>query len=464
MPTNTSVINEGLSLAKTRWSPYIKAVVEGYKKNNKGRSINPNVLSTTAIMLENTDTMIKRMDETTKVVNLGNFIDYGFGIITALMPSLVANEIVSVQPLKGRTGEVFYLDFRYGDNKGGITKGSSMISPFTGAGTDTTYTSENIQGEKIFSGNGTATSFTPSLSYLPIRPTTVSITGENKTIVDDGAGILKEGTTPVGTINYTTGAISITFSVAPANAADYIAAYGFSFSNQDVNASIPSVDIELGSMTITTVSRKLRARWLFDAAYELQQTHGVDADVELSAAMTSEVRHEIDGEIMNDLLAGALAGGQLFQWNKTTNLAIPYIDYKDTFVDLLIKMSNAIFQDTKRAEGNFVVAGINVCSIIESLGGRFVPDTAGPKAGPHFIGVLDGRWRVYKNPYYEADKFLVGYKGDSYLEGGYVYAPYLPVYCTPTIALDDFVNRKGVATRYGKKMLNAHFYAAGAIV
>ena len=111
-----------------------------------------------------------------------------------------------------------------------------------------------------------------------------------------------------------------------------------------------------------------------------------------------------------------------------------------------------------------MVAGINVASLIESIGdGRFVASADALKPGPHVIGTLDGRWKIIKNPYYEVDSFVVGYKGSSYLEGGYVYAPFLPLYTTPTVMLDDFVNRKGVRTIYGKKMLNSHFYAKGKI-
>lgn len=469
MKNNNLIINEGLELASSKWKRYTDAIVEGYKHNNKGRVPDSNILATTAIMLENTQKMIRKMDETTRVVNLGNFIDYGFGIITAVMPSLVANEIVSVQPLKARTGEIFFLDFKYGSNKGAINAGSSMISPLTGASNDTTYSSEEVSGEEFATSGIEANpvAITGNLSYLPVRPGTVSISDGTHTYIDDGDGNLglKSGTNAdfvSGRVEYTTGHVTINLSKVDAET-NFIASYNFDFANQNVNSSIPEVDIALSSATITTVGRKLRARWLFDAAFELQQTHGVDADAELSTAMASEIRHEIDGEIMSDLYNSASAGNVQFSWSKTAPQGVPFIDYKDTFVDLLITMSNAIFADTKRAEGNFIIAGINVCSIIESLGGRFVPEVNGLKAGPHIIGTLDGRWKVIKNPFYGADQFLVGYKGQSYLEGGYVYAPYLPVYTTPTVMLDDFVNRKGVATRYGKKIINPKFYAKGVI-
>lgn len=470
MTQGNSLFNEGRILADTKWKKYTKAITEGYKRTHGGKAPANNILSTTALMLENTDKMIRRMDETTKVVNIGNFVDYGFGIVTAVMPALVANEIVSVQPLKARTGEIFYLEYKRGTQKGALEKGSTFISPFTGTSDDTTYSSETVQGETLgeLATTSDAASVETSLSYIPVKKGTVLIKDALVNYVDDGNGaiVLAAGSANAdftgGTINYETGAVVLNFAKVQ-QTANFIADYEFDFRSQGIDARIPEVDLQLSSTSITSTTRKLRARWLFDAAYELQNVHGVDAEQELSTALAAEIRHEIDGEIMNDILVQAAAGNIEFTWSKTTQPNVAFVDYKDTFVDLLIKMSNAIFYDTHRAEGNFVVAGINVSSLIESLGARFVPNKGGLKAGPHVIGTLDGRWTIVKNPFYPPDSFVVGYKGQSYLEGGYVYAPYIPLYTTPAVMLDDFVSRRGVMTSYGKKMLNPHFYARGVI-
>lgn len=465
---NSAILTEGLSLAEGRWKDHTNAIVEGYRKSHNGSTPDANILSTTAIMLENTHREMQRLDEATKVVNLGNFVDYGLGIVTAVMPALCAHEIVSVQPLKARTGEIFYFNFKYGTNKGNIKAGDTMFSAINGPNADTNYSAEKVSGEEFFAANaGGVTKVEGSLSYLPVTKGTVEISDGVSFYYDDGKGNLttSDGTSKFteGTINYDTGKVTMDFADATTNS--FIANYASDSYNfvGDTNA-VPEVDIELTSTTITTTTRKLRARWLFDASFELQQTHGIEAEEELSIALAAEVKHEIDGEIMNDLLRVASAGSTEFQWDKTAPYGVSYVDYKDTFVDKLIEMSNAIFADTKRAEGNFIVAGISVCSILESLGGRFVPEKNGVKAGPHIIGTLDGRWKVIKNPFYPNDQFIVGYKGQSYLEGGYVYAPYLPLFTTPTVMLDDFVNRKGVITRYGKKVINPKFYAKGKIV
>lgn len=461
------IIDEGMQLANGKWSKYINGLSEGYKMKHNGQIPPANILATTAIMLENTQKMIRKMDETTRVVNLGNFVDYGFGIITAVMPALVANEIVSVQPLKARTGEIFYLDFLYGNNKGKIKAGDTMLSPFTGMSGDGSYSSENVNGEDLGTLAANSTSATFNLSYYPVTPGTVILSAGDFDLTDKGDGTLEVSSGTVvlksSQINYQTGAIQIEFTTGPAAEVAVAAGYSFQFGNMDVHGRIPSVDIDLKSTTISTVTRSLAARWLFDAQYELQQTHGIAAEEEISTAMASEVRHGIDREIMNDLLVQALAGSQQFTWTKTAPTGVAYSDHKDSFVDMLITMSNAIFTDTKRAEGNFVIAGMTASSIIESLGTRFVPVTDGVKAGPHVVGTLDGRWKIIKDPFYPENEFVVGYKGDSYLEGGYVYAPYLPLFTTPAVMLEDFVSRKGVRTIYGKKILNPRFYAKGRI-
>ena len=466
MEQNT-VLSEGKMLAEGKWSKYITGLTEGYKRKHNGMEPSPNILATTAMMLENTQQMITKMDETTKVVNLGNFVDYGFGVITAVMPALVANEVVSVQPLKARTGEVFFLDFKYGSNKGAIRKGQSMISPLTGANTDTTYTGQEVVSEEVGTLGAADTEMTFNLSYIPVTPGTVTISAGSFDLGDDGKGgiTVTNGavTLSAGKIDYATGEVKFTLGAAAGADATLSAGYSFSYGNMDVGGNIPQADIDLTSTTISTVTRSLAARWLFDAAYELQSVHGINAEEEIATAMAAEVRHEIDGEILNDLYVQAKAGNMEFTWSKTAPTGVAYVDYKDTFIDTIIQMSNAIFSDTKRAEGNFIIAGINVSSIIESMPGRFVPSADSVKAGPHVIGTLDGRWKVIKNPFYGADNFVVGYKGTSYLEGGYIYAPFLPLFTTPAVMLDDFVNRKGVRTIYGKKMLNPHFYAKGHI-
>lgn len=457
-----SIIERGLVLAESaRWKDHITALREGYKARY-GVSVPENVVSTTAILLENTREYIERMDETTRVVNMGNFVDYGFDVITAVIPNLIAQEIVSVQPLNAKHGAIFYLNYLYGSNKGQIKAGDVYNSPFEGVKGNFNYTGELVDGESIGIGDGTRTNFSTTLAYTPVRPGTIAVTAGGVTGLDNGQGTIS-GTGISGTIDYATGAINVTFTAAPA--ADVVVSTAYNYDMDLSEVGVPQVDLDLKSISIEAFPRKIRARWLLDAAFELQKTKGIDAESELVVALSSEIKHEIDGELLNEIYK--LAGLTGFTWDaKNPGGGLNYDDWKRTFIDVITEMSNNIFKSTKRVGANFIVAGVNVCSIIESMPTSLfqpAPLSQGQINGPHFIGTLQNKYRVYKNPFFGDNNFLLGYKGNSYLDAGYVYAPYLPLYATPTTVLDDFVFRKGLATSYGKLMLNNKLYAKGSV-
>lgn len=455
-----SVIMRGLDLAESkRWKPYTSAICEGYKEKNK-TSIPDNILATTATLLENTYQYAARMDETTRAVNLGTFVDYGFDVISATVPNLIANEIVSVQPMNAKHGAIFYLRYLYGNDKGAIAKGTDMNSPFTGVNGQFNFSNDIIDGESVGTGDASTKTFSTTLGYTPVRPKSIMITAGTVLAADNGEGAIS-GTGVTGTIDYATGAISLTFTDAPALDAAVSCEYRYDMDQTTVGFS--QVDLDLASVSLEAFPRKLRARWLLDAGFELQKMKGIDAESELVTAMSNEIKFEIDGELLKDLYAKAAWTG--YTWDcKNPKSSLSYQEYKRTIIDLFTEMSNKIFTGTKRVGANFIVAGVNVCNIIETLE-EFKADNLGVKQinGPHKIGVLSNKWTVYKNPFYGDDNFVLGYKGSSWLDAGYVYAPYMPLYATPTQVLDDFIFRKGLATSYGSIMLNNKLYAKGSI-
>ena len=467
-----SVIMQGLTLAESaRWRDYSSAIREGYKSKHK-KSIPENILATTATLLENTFQWANRMDETTRSVNLGSFVDYGFDVISATVPNLIAHDILSVQPMNAKHGAIFYLQYLYGSNKGTIQQGQVMNNPFTGQDAAFNFSNDVIDGETIGTGDGSKTTFTTNLGFTPVRPGTAMIyvngvleakvvTSENGVDTFGGASGLGGGST-TGTVNLATGAITFTANTAPASGAKVTVQYRYDMDQTEVGFS--QVDLDLQSVSLEAFPRKLRARWLLDAAFELQKMKGIDAESELVVALSSEIKHEIDGELMAELYKQAGLTGYNWSAQLPAGAAISYLEYKNTIIDMFTQMSNDIFSATRRVGANFIVAGTNVCNIIETLP-DFEAEFLGTKVinGPHFVGTLCKRWKVYKNPYYGANNFVMGYKGDSYLDAGYVYAPYMPLYATPTHVEDDFIFRKGLATSYGQVMLNDKLYAKGSI-
>jgi hypothetical protein len=251
--------------------------------------------------------------------------------------------------------------------------------------------------------------------------------------------------------------------------------------------AIPEIDIKIESIAVTAVTRKLRAKWSPELAQDLNAYHSLDAEVELTQILSEQVALELDREILNDLLTQA--NGASFYWsrmpgkflNKETGAEVKRSDtlaagpafhgnvreWYETLIETIIDVANTIHRKTLRGSANFIVTSPDVCTILESsvlYTSAYNIDGEGQVSAPFTMGAqkagaLSNRFTVYKDPYFPRNKILVGYKGGSYLETGYVYAPYVPLIITPTIfAPEDFTPRKGVMTRYGKKMVRSDFY------
>ena len=252
-------------------------------------------------------------------------------------------------------------------------------------------------------------------------------------------------------------------------------------------AAIPEIDIKIESIPVTAQTRKLRARWSPELAQDLNAYHSMDAEVELTQILSEQIALEIDREILSDLLNGAQ--GANFFWsrspgkfvNKRTGAAVARTstlqpgpaftgtvrEWYETLTETVIDVANEIHRKTLRGSANFIVVSPDVATVLEAsvlYRPSYSIDGDGQVGAPFTMGAekmgtLSNRFTVYKDPYFPRNKILVGYKGGSYLETGFVYAPYVPLIVTPTIFQpEDFTPRKGVMTRYGKKMVRADFY------
>jgi len=257
--------------------------------------------------------------------------------------------------------------------------------------------------------------------------------------------------------------------------------------------SIPDIDIKIETISITATTRKLRARWTPELAQDLNAYHSTDAEVELTSILSEQVALEIDREILHELLTQA--NGANLYWSrapgkfvdKETGKPIRLAnslsvgpaftgtvqDWYQTLVETIVDVANTIHRKTLRGAANFVVTGPDVCTILESsvlYKPKYTIDGEGQVGNPmtigaEAIGTVSNRFTVYKDPYFPRNRILVGFKGGSYLETGFVYAPYVPLIVTPTIyAPEDFTPRKGVMTRYGKKMVRSDYYGTVTIL
>ena len=238
---------------------------------------------------------------------------------------------------------------------------------------------------------------------------------------------------------------------------------------------IPEVDLELKSEPIVAKTRKLKAVWTPELAQDLNAYHSIDAEAELTSMLSEYISLEIDLEILDMLKTNALTTeywsatiGEEFDaaagtWSApSVGVAYQKNTWFQTLGVKLNKVSNKIHQLTLRGGANFVVASPDVCTILESIPGFTVnadKDAMQFAAGVTAVGSMSNRYQVYKNPYMTSNEILLGFKGSNFLESGAVYAPYVPLIMTPLVYdPQNFTPRRGVMTRYAKKIVRPEFY------
>ena len=264
--------------------------------------------------------------------------------------------------------------------------------------------------------------------------------------------------------------VTVKHSVVPA---DY--ARG-DFEDTDGSASnldIPEVDLELKSEAIVAKTRKLKAVWTPELAQDLNAYHSIDAEAELTAMLSDYISLEIDLEILDMLKSNALTTeywsatiGEEYNgssWSAgSSSVAYQKNTWFQTLGTKLNKVSNKIHQLTLRGGANFVVASPDVCTILESIPAFSISadkDASSFAAGVTNVGSLSNRYTVYKNPYMTSNEILLGFRGSNFLETGAVYAPYVPLIMTPLVYdPNNFTPRRGVMTRYAKKMVRPEYY------
>lgn len=443
---------EGEAMVK-KHSRLISAVDRALKENaNYGRGLDQYRKITLAQLLENTNNAYeyyKKLNEAqgVQVTDIAGKNDY-LNLVTAVMPTLVAEDIVSVQPLKQKAGVVYYLKTTYGDTKGRITKGDT-ISEINRVWPDDTdaaveYSSEDITDEAVVYDSG---SFT--LSWTPIVPGSVKVTVSGSEVTDDG-----EGNIGSGTIDYSTGVVS---GVQPDT--DTGVSYKLDLLTSPVE-NVPSITTKVTDLTLTARPRKLKTVFGLDAAFDLMATQNVDLQSILQENTTNEIRSEIDAEILRDL--GNNGSNLNISWNLPVPFGISKVEHYDGFYNTVVEGANKIYNKTRRVTGNILITGELAANVIETHR-LFKAAASLNEAGPHIMGTLGNRFLVVKNPYYARDKFTLCYKGDIPFDCNYVYAPYMPITATQFIMGADFSGSRGYATSYAKKLIASDFFCNGTI-
>lgn len=371
--------------------------------------------------------------------------------------------------------------------------GSIEVADWKDVGYISELSASVVAGE-ILKVNIPATAFVPGADFEAVRSFSVTGTGISGSINQfheisgSLSGIQKDGVTLYVSASDADGIqlsdLTIKYSSQPVdfNRGDFEDTNppkgtkdGVDGIDQGTDLNIPEIDLELRSEAIVAKTRKLKAVWTPELAQDLNAYHSIDAEAELTSMLSDYISLEIDLEILDMLKNNALTvdywsakigeelnpitgewavDGQALAYQKNT--------WFQTLGIKLNKVSNKIHQLTLRGGANFVVASPDVCTILESIPGFTVnadKDTMRFAAGVTQVGALSNRYTVYKNPYMTSNEILLGYRGNNFLETGAVYAPYVPLIMTPLVYdPQNFTPRRGVMTRYAKKLVRPEYY------
>jgi hypothetical protein len=469
-----------------------------------------------AVMLENQATQLLGEASVTNLAgtNGEQWAGVALPLVRKVFGSIASKNFVSVQPMNLPSGLVFYMDFKYGNTRFGQTAGQSLYgnqltSQFSGFGNTnegglygagrfgystndaetaaltvatSSVTFADVNFNDAFIATGSLRKFVvPIASASGADLLAVRTFVPSGSTINFGALVLPEFTKVVGTniefiVSSSANAVlnKVTYSKQPTDTTRG------DFEDRDgsvTNLNIPQIDMELKSETIVAKTKKLKAVWSPELAQDLNAYHSVDAEAELTAMLSDYVSTEIDLEILDMLIAAAPSitteywsaeigkvwnGTNAFTASTFTGTAWTNMTWYQTLGQKMQKVSNKIHQLTMRGGANFAVVSPTVATIIETIPG-FQANTDGDKmefaGGVTKVGSFSNRYTIYKNPYMTENVMLMGFRGNNFLETGAVYAPYIPLIMTPLVYdPNNFTPRRGVMTRYAKKVVRAEFF------
>jgi hypothetical protein len=358
----------------------------------------------------------------------------------------------------------------------------SKVTYFVGTGTNATR--PDFKGVRAFVPGSGSTTSPINETYARLLPEYTSTNGSTT------VSFIFSGST-TGAYNAATGipatgsAVStntLFFNLQPAdnNRGDFEDNSGAGFANAESTSAdalaIPQINIQMKSEAIVAKTRKLKAQWTPEFAQDLNAYQSLDAEAELTSIMSEYIALEIDLENLDMLIQDASAADEYWyaQNNRSLNAAgTGYIDagffntqgqWFQTLGTKMQKVSNKIHQKTLRGGANFLVCSPTVATVLESIPGFASTSDGDVSKASYAFGIqksgnLNNRYTVYKNPYMTENVILMGYRGSQFLETGAVFAPYVPLIMTPLVYdPETFTPRKGLLTRYAKKMIRPEFY------
>jgi hypothetical protein len=470
-----------------KWAPVL----------NKCREIPRHKLATMATLMDNQYNLCNPegrsvlLEDVTTTANIADFTRFALPMLRKSFARLICDNLVGVQAMSQPASLVFYIRYRYGMSKGQTVAGTQIMRQNTAQAyarqnawaLDPYYSSQEVRGETALI-DGTGTVVGPhTLAHRPVLAGTVTVEVYESDAManpacDEPVPCLRVGFDASGapdvvvvgsctaftsvlavdeantSFDHSTGQVQITLG-SGAFPAGAVARVHYEY-DLEANPFQPDVTMSIDSDSIAAVTRKLKTSWSLEAAQDMKAVHNLEPESLLTDLMADETVAEIDREVLNDLIIAAAIRAR----HNFATAAGPTVNYTDRNIALLYKtleVANIILRTTMRGPANWMVTSADISSKFEQLNDFRAADALvqeGTDVGVINAGTINGKLRLFKDPLFPNCKILLGFKGKTALDAGYIYAPYIPLLSTPTVYdPNSFTPNKGVMTRYGKKLL-----------
>jgi hypothetical protein len=428
-------------------------------------------------------------EEATTTGNIADFTRFALPMIRKSFPRLIADNLVGVQPMSQPASLIFYIRYRYAINKGQTVAGTQIMRQNTaqqfarqnGWALDPYYSSQTVKGEDLEIAND-GQSISGTLLHKPVLAGTVVVNvylededdceepepciqvtfdanGDPEIVLVSSSSdcpdvVVDQTSTGLTTFEHDTGSLLITLSSGTIPT-DAIARVDYEYDLEN-NPFQPEITLSIDSDSVSAVTRKLKTTWSLEAAQDLKSVHNIDAEGTLTDLMADEMIAEIDREIINDLIIASSIRA-VHNFGTAAGASVNFTDRNIALLYKVLEVANVIHRTTLRGPANWMVTSADLSSKFEQLNdfrGSDAMTQDGLDIGITSAGTIQGKLKVYKDPLFPNCKILLGFKGNSVLDSGYFYAPYIPMLSTPTV-LDpnSFAPSKGIMTRYGKKLI-----------
>ncbi len=452
-------IEEEADIYYRKYKPYMRLME---KSSHWKKFKSPNAWDYRALgkMLESVDDLVKMCEANGTVADLGILPRIAKDVVTIMYGVSPLPLIASVQPIDEELGLIYYKRVKAVTGGGNLSAGQTIVSVYGDYVTPQGYTNAEVS-EVIGTGNGTATTFTGTLSYKPVRPGTVvvqagSVVGQDFNY--DG-NILGDGVR--GTINYTTGAVSLTFATAPAAGVQVSVTYWGNI--EDLSLGVKEINYELDTKQVRAKIYAVKGLIGLFKNWQIQKRFGISAEEELAVDLVNALNAEILGELIKKMRNALPA---TVSWNVTPPTGTDYFLHYQTFKFFLAGAEKKLVEQAKRGIISFIIAGTKACAVIKSqLGWKQLFDGRGMFTA-HLYGEIEGIpvIRVVDNDVLPQDMMIIGYKGASEFEVPAVFCPYMPVTVTSVLpTTHPLVTQRAAATWAAVEVLVNRFLVGGQI-